>query len=856
MKAKLKSVLVSGDVILDHHIYAGERPKPDCINKTGSLEKKAHGGAKLLFNLLSQISHHKAKKEPDKFNVEFGLNSGIFRNLTPNLQSYAIWKPHLFEREELVWRMVAPMGYGNLPKAMFSYTKYFNEKVSSYQDILVIDDAGLGFRQNTEKEAWPKALWVKKEKKPEWIILKMSNPVAAGDLWRTLHQDFCSKLVVVVSIEDLRREEVRITKGISWERSTMNLVSELSFNPNIKKLLDCKYLIINFGSEGALFADNSGKTSKFRLIFDPAHMEGEWGKKNEGRGLGYMSCLTAGIVNQFASPGKQVDVESGIASGLSAMRTMHLNGHGPVGKTNPTFPLKEVTKDILDPKTPYSKVDIPVPEEGEKASESDWTILTSYLRDTKKHPIPLYGIGRRVALLGAKALTNIPYSKFGKLLTVDRNEIESLRNIRKLIHDYEVVPEREKPLSLAVFGPPGSGKSFGIKQIAKGVLGKDVPILEFNLSQFGKEELTGAFHQVRDKVLGGKTPVVFWDEFDSNNYEWLQFLLAPMQDGMFQEGQITHPIGKCIFIFAGGTSINFENFGPSKGEDDTDFKRKKGPDFKSRLDGYLNVLGPNQRQYYATTSGNKLVNDPKDICYPVRRGLLIRAMLGLKGERLKIDHGVLSALIEIDKYKHGARSLEKTLLLIKQPDESILRRSGLPHAESMSLHLNYEKFIKIVNRDLEFQTNAEILAPGVHGFYLDIAKRPKYKEEYEKLPPDKKEVNIAAAERIPKVLDMVGLYVVPENIPFTDSPKEIKEILERNIEMLAEAEHEGWMDHLLKNGWHYGFPRNDEKKIHNCLKPYQLLPEEDKEKDRNSVRKYPELLGIVEYKIISSLPKE
>ncbi len=93
--------------------------------------------------------------------------------------------------------------------------------------------------------------------------------------------------------------------------------------------------------------------------------------------------------------------------------------------------------------------------------------------------------------------------------------------------------------------------------------------MEFNLSQFkDSADLIGAFHQVRDRVLQGFVPVVFWDEFDSGNYKWLQYLLAPMQDGKFQEGQITHPIGKCVFIFAGATSATFDSFGPKPGNDD------------------------------------------------------------------------------------------------------------------------------------------------------------------------------------------------------------------------------------------------------------------------------------------------
>lgn len=46
--------------------------------------------------------------------------------------------------------------------------------------------------------------------------------------------------------------------------------------------------------------------------------------------------------------------------------------------------------------------------------------------------------------------------------------------------------------------------------------------------------------------------------------------------------------------------------------------------------------------------------------------------------------------------------------------------------------------------------------------------------------------------------------------------------------------HEVWAQTRISQGWSYGPVRNDELKQHPCLIPYEELPEEEKEYDRNT----------------------
>ena len=62
----------------------------------------------------------------------------------------------------------------------------------------------------------------------------------------------------------------------------------------------------------------------------------------------------------------------------------------------------------------------------------------------------------------------------------------------------------------------------------------------------------------------------------------------------------------------------------------------------------------------------------------------------------------------------------------------------------------------------------------------------------------------------------------------------LPEELEQLVEQMSKNVHEVWAKTRISQGWTYGEQRNDELKTHPCLVPYEELPEEEKEYDRNT----------------------
>lgn len=76
------------------------------------------------------------------------------------------------------------------------------------------------------------------------------------------------------------------------------------------------------------------------------------------------------------------------------------------------------------------------------------------------------------------------------------------------------------------------------------------------------------------------------------------------------------------------------------------------------------------------------------------------------------------------------------------------------------------------------------------------------------------------------------LDYIPE--PMDLSSVELPESLIQLSERIAENVHEVWAKARMDEGWTYGEKRDDIHKKHPCLVPYDELPEEEKEYDRNT----------------------
>ena len=714
-------------------------------------------------------------------------------------------------------------------------------------DIVIINDAGNEFREN--EEYWPKA--IKTNGKKPIVILQMSRPLTEGKLWNHVQHIHSEKLIIILNADDLRGMGVNISRCLSWERTALDFVWQIISNPKLLPLASCNNLVVRFGLEGAIHYMRKGDKVESHLYFDPTSIEDDFKIKYPGDMQGLSSSFVAALAVRITDSNiKEEDIYKatgeGIRDGILASRRLFRHGFGN-DVNHPDFPSLDFFNAQVKEPDNITDIILPNPTVVEPADPTFWCILKE-IRGTA-----LEDIAYDFVIKGENAaLRQVPVGHFGKLKTVDRAEIESFRSIKNLVQEYVHSESCSRPLSIAVFGSPGSGKSFGVTEVAESIVPGLVVRIVFNVSQFrSTSDLISALHRVRDIALGGKIPLVFFDEFDTpfnGKLGWLKYFLAPMQDGMFREGEIVHPIGKSIFVFAGGIYNTFAAFSYDKlkGQEKEleDFRNAKGPDFVSRLRGYVNILGPNPI-------------DDSDSVFIIRRAMVLRSLLERKASHLfdgnnhfRIDKGVLRALIKVPTYKHGIRSIEAIIEMSMLSGRLCWEQAFLPTKEQLKLHVDEEMFSRLVIRDVLLGSARELLAKAIHEKYLKDQERNKSTsdhsmQKWNMLSENLKESNRRQADHIPGKLRRVGCGFAPvverEPVIFEFTPQE--------VEILAEMEHERWVSERLLDGWVYGEKRDVERKISPYLVPWISLTDEVKEWDRDTIWGLPKFLAKAKFEI-------
>jgi hypothetical protein len=69
------------------------------------------------------------------------------------------------------------------------------------------------------------------------------------------------------------------------------------------------------------------------------------------------------------------------------------------------------------------------------------------------------------------------------------------------------------------------------------------------------------------------------------------------------------------------------------------------------------------------------------------------------------------------------------------------------------------------------------------------------------------------------------------------------------VEQLAENTHDIWALQRINEGWTYGGHRDDQLKQHSCLVPYNELPENEKQYDRNTAMGTLKMIAFLGYSI-------
>jgi predicted AAA+ superfamily ATPase len=246
----------------------------------------------------------------------------------------------------------------------------------------------------------------------------------------------------------------------------------------------------------------------------------------------------------------------------------------------------------------------------------------------------------------------------GDYVTLDWQHRLDILKIINQIKRYADDDTLRRPLNIIMQAEPGSGKSHMVKCLARKLEAHHAEAVNFNMASLQSlDDLTQPLDSVRNLKVVDRLPILFLDEFDSNQANFAM-LLPLMWDGELHIGHRDLKLGKLVIILAGsGKNIEEVMKSAKAMQTATAAQETKLVDLLSRING-----GELEIPALDMVSGDRDRRVDK-VC------LTVALLQNRFANKLEVIPWALLRFVVMSKFRYGVRSIAHLVDLVSPLDE-------------------------------------------------------------------------------------------------------------------------------------------------------------------------------------------
>lgn len=301
---------------------------------------------------------------------------------------------------------------------------------------------------------------------------------------------------------------------------------------------------------------------------------------------------------------------------------------------------------------------------------------------------------------------------------------------------------------------------------------------------------------------------MFIHELISDNEVFINYFTKPVADNLYQD---------IVKIFSSDNMFRTEEF-----KNLTSSEKKFWYDYTSGIPVKYKTLNLFIRPFQDFCRTPIITDNEIELLVQNDYGILIKNESFKDPGRCKLVCSELNYLIPAELKKSGYEIVR--LEELSELNSSMIRKLA------RSIHSKYLHEIK--NQSFNHDKSSPANTGNI------------YTSDFDSLPDEIKNSNIDNASHIPAKLLSIGYKIRPVKKGFKPYALHLNK---DEIETMAIVEHLRWSWEKRINGWTYGSIRDDIKKTHPGLVPYEKLSDSEKDKDRELVNLIPAFLQDIDY---------